>query len=185
MEGVDPLTNQAYGSYMYVDYSVRCDTLPHRMYQLLAWLLLGLMAVGFPVGLGWHLRSLNARGLLWIAASRSDDGAVRCEYTNAWLRPHPDAARDLGFLFLTYEPRWYWWEVRGIATLFVDDADSLPLASTPCRAVPLVAFALFNPRPLTRSPLLCMGYGQVKELVKKLFLTGVIMLILPGTPEQA
>ena len=94
-----------------------------------------LVPLGFPGFVFYFFRFLHRHHRLWNRVPEGTDGARFNEADRAWYLPDTDSAHDFGFLFLSYEPQYYWWEV--------------------------------------------------KELLKKLFFTGVILLILPGSPEQS
>jgi hypothetical protein len=87
-------------SYLRADYSIQCDTHEHKMYKAYAAVMVFIYPLGIPALYAW---------LLWCNRSKlgsNNDTSVRM------LNRHRDVSlRSTRFLWKTYTPKMYYWEV--------------------------------------------------------------------------
>ena len=88
------------------------DSKGHQLFVVFAWVIFLLVPIGFPVGLGLYFSWRHRQRRLWIMVPHGTEGALYCEATGAWWVADGEAKKDFGFLFLTYQPSYWWWEVR-------------------------------------------------------------------------
>ena len=103
---------EVYGTtYLRADYGVLCDAPKHKALRGLAWMVFGVVPIGFPCVLLQQFYLLHRQGRLWTEVNESTRGAVRDDATGNHYVPNAESKRDYGFLYLSYEPS-FWWSVH-------------------------------------------------------------------------
>ena len=114
---------------------------------------------------------------LWVHVDADAEGAVYCDATHQWHTPDPDSERDYGFLYLSYEPS-FWWSVermqhssrvRACCTLAAVESRALSLRA----ARPRLLRARLGISPATKCDVRRASSAarwEAKELLKKVLL---------------
>ncbi|GMH72487.1 hypothetical protein TrLO_g15570 [Triparma laevis f. longispina] len=104
-----------YGSFMRVDYSIDCLSDEHKMYEMYAGVCVLIFVVGIPAFYVWLLyrsRHLLDPGQKRLEAQYGEKEALRMvlEERERLEEEHPEL-KSLSFLYDSYEPRYYYFEV--------------------------------------------------------------------------
>merc|ERR1719502_1721764 len=116
---VDPATNATViKSYVAIDYNLDCDLGKHTLMRGLAWIMFFLVPIFYPLWIWYKFRQHWKNGQLWMPCTESTEDAVFDSDVNRRYIPNAEMKRDFGFLFMTYEPSFYWWEVKELFKKF-------------------------------------------------------------------
>jgi hypothetical protein len=119
--------------WLHADYTVDCLDGAHNFFYIpLALIAVGVYIFGVPFYMFWSL--YKERKFLYHETPPHSDGSFFSEADARWYSWNDDLLPTLGFLYYSYEPNYYWWEVA--------------------------------------------------EMLRKLFFSGIIVFIQPGSPSQ-
>ncbi|GMH92878.1 hypothetical protein TL16_g12477 [Triparma laevis f. inornata] len=104
-----------YGSYLKADFSINCNSDEHKAYQTYAALMILLFPIGVPVMyfvLLYKKREKLDPGQRHFATRTSEEDALKEALAiRAKLELEDSSLRSLSFLYSSYEPRMWWFEV--------------------------------------------------------------------------
>merc|ERR1712167_408105 len=120
MTGWDSVTNTpVWVEYVARDYYLECQGATFAMMRVAAAIMLVTVPIGFPLVILVCFYWKNKNNQLWIRASSHQEGATYDNRYNAHFVPDPWMKANCGFLFLTYEPHMWWWEVKELVKKFI------------------------------------------------------------------
>lgn len=99
-------------SYLTLDYRLDCSTAERQLYKVLAAVMFVLVPLGYPAGIFCYFYQKQRNGQLWVHATANQLGAVYDTSKDCYFVADMRVSRDFGFLFRTYEPTFWAFEVK-------------------------------------------------------------------------
>ncbi|GMH50627.1 hypothetical protein TL16_g00828 [Triparma laevis f. inornata] len=109
------ISDGSYGSYLKVDYSINCASDEHKFYEAYAVIFIIIYMIGVPALCAWNLwkdRHLLDPGQEQLADIHGEELGMKMaiEERERLEEEHLDI-KSLAFLYDSYEPQYYWFEV--------------------------------------------------------------------------